>query len=116
MAEPHDAPSVRELVIAVREWLERDVIDGTSSAVRFNARVATNILAMVEREIALGPVHAQRHRERLDHLECSDDQELAARIRSGHLDHRADEVRVLVFESVCDKLAVANPSYVDDAT
>jgi len=116
MAEPHDAPSVRELVIAVREWLERDVIDGKTSAVRFNARVATNILAMVEREIALGPVHARRHRERLERLECSDDQELAARIRAGHLDHRSDEVRALVFESVCDKLAVANPSYVDDAT
>ncbi|MEY2766390.1 MAG: hypothetical protein RI912_52, partial [Actinomycetota bacterium] len=25
MAEPHDAPSARELIESVREWIERDV-------------------------------------------------------------------------------------------
>ena len=114
MAEPHDAPDARELVIAVREWLERDVIDTQSSATRFNARVATNVLSIVEREIELGPDQARRHRKRLVQLGCADDRELATRIRDGHFDDRLAEIRAMIYESVCDKLAVANPSYVDD--
>lgn len=115
MAAPHDAPDAQELVVAVREWLEHESFDGRSSGSRFNARVAVNVLSMVEREISLGPAHARRHHERLAQLGCSDDNELARRIRDGEFDHRLDEVRALVFESICDKLAVANPSYVDEA-
>jgi hypothetical protein len=37
--------------------------------------------------------------------------ELAAAIRSGELDDRMVEVRALVWESVRDKLSIANPKY-----
>ncbi|MEY4164278.1 MAG: hypothetical protein RL419_120 [Actinomycetota bacterium] len=114
MAAPHDAPDATELVAAVREWLEREPFDGRSSASRFNARVAVNVLSMVEREIALGPAQASRHRERLAQLGCADDEELARKIRDGDFVERLPEVRALVFESICDKLAVANPSYATD--
>jgi hypothetical protein len=69
---------------------------------------------MVEREIALGPAQASRHRERLAQLGCADDEELARKIRDGDFVERLPEVRALVFESICDKLAVANPSYATD--
>jgi hypothetical protein len=114
MAAPHDAPDAAELLAAVREWLERESFDDASASVRFNARVAVNVLSMVEREIALGPRQAVRHRERLAQLGCADDDELARRIRDGDFGERLPEVRALVFESICDKLAVANPSYVVD--
>lgn len=116
MAAPHDAPNAGELLAAVREWLERETFDGRSSSTRFHTRVAVNVLSMVEREIALGPDQAIRHRERLSQLGCTDDHELAQRIRDGEFEQRHAEVRALVFESICDKLAVANPSYADDET
>jgi hypothetical protein len=111
MTSPHDAPSAAQLVEAVREWLEREVMTTTEGRLRFHARVAANVLAMVERELELGADQAARHRARLDLLGVSDDAELAERIRSGVLDDRLDEVRQLVRASVIDKLEVANPSY-----
>jgi hypothetical protein len=100
-----------QLVEAVREWLERDVVPGTNGRLQFHARVAVNMLAMVEREIDLGPEQAAAHAARLATLGLADDRELAAAIRSGALDDRIDEVRSLVSESVRDKLLVANPKY-----
>jgi hypothetical protein len=111
MAEPHDPPTAAQLVEAVREWLEGDVMAATDGRVRFHARVAVNVLAIVERELRLGPQQAMAHAERLAHLGVADDAELATRIRSGQLDDRYDEVRAAVWAAVLDKLAVANPRY-----
>jgi len=113
MVNPHDEPSAQQLVEAVREWLERDVLAGTSGRMQFNARVAVNVLSMVERELTLGVVQSGAHAQRLRQLGCADDTELASRIREGGLDDRLDEVRDLVWQSVRDKLAVANPKYLD---
>ena len=113
MTMPHDAPSAAELVEAVRDWLTREVMPGAKPVNGFHARVAANILAIVEREIELGPAQAEAHRGRLDLLGMADDAELAAAIRSGRLDDRLDEVRRLVWDSVGDKLRVANPKYLD---
>jgi Domain of unknown function (DUF6285) len=110
---PHDRPTAAELVEAVREWIRRSQIDGELQPNPFHARVAANMLAIVERELALGPAQALAHTARLEQLGVADDAELAAAIRSGELDNRADEVRELVWASVRDKLAVANPKYLD---
>lgn len=111
MTQPHDVPTARELVEAVREWIEHTA--GGGSPNRFHARVAANMLAMVERELVLGPAQARAHAARLEQLGVADDAELAAAIRAGKLDGRLPEVRELVWASVRDKLAVANPRYVD---
>ena len=108
MSAPHDRPTIAEMVEAVREWIASDAEPN-----RFHARVAANMLAIVERELAMGEEHARVHRERLDRLGVGDDAELAAAIRSGALDDRAAEVRDLVWASVRDKLAVSNPAYLD---
>ncbi len=111
MAAPHDRPSVDELVEAVREWLERDVISTTDGRLRFHARVAANMLGMVERELRLGPAQAEAHRARLAQLGVADDAELTTAIRERRFDDRADELRALLRQSVVDKLSVANPKY-----
>ncbi len=108
---PHDTPSATELVESVREWLERDVMAATNGRLQFHTRVAINVLAMVERELQVGPTQAAVHRDRLAQLGCADDAELARRIREGELDDRLDEVRELVWATVRDKLTVANPAY-----
>ncbi len=106
MSAPHDRPTAAEMVVAVREW-----IAGDAEPNRFHARVAENMLAIVERELALGEAHAAAHRARLDQLGMADDAVLATAIRSGELDERGVEVRDLVWASVKDKLTVANPKY-----
>ena len=113
MSAPHDRPTAAELVESVREWLERDVLAATNGRLQFHTRVAMNVLAMVGRELVLGDDLAARHAARLTRLGVADDAELAAAIRDGSLDDRLDEVRSLVWASVRDKLAVANPTYVD---
>jgi hypothetical protein len=109
---PHDAPTAMELLEAVREWLDRDVIPTTEGRLRFHARVASNVLGIVEREIELGPEQQAKHLARLAQLGVADDAELASAIRRREFDDRAVELRALLTESVLDKLAVANPRYI----
>jgi hypothetical protein len=109
--KPHDAPSAAQLVEAVREWLQDDVMTSTDGRLQYDSRVAINMLAIVERELALGGVQEAAHVDRLRSLGVADDAALAAAIRSGELDGRLEEVRSLVWASVRDKLAVANPKY-----
>jgi Domain of unknown function (DUF6285) len=109
---PHDAPSAMELLEAVREWIDREVIPSTDGRLRFHARVASNVIGMVEREIELGPAQREAHQERLEQLGVADDRELAAAIRRREFDDRGDELRALLSDAVLDKLAVANPRYI----
>jgi hypothetical protein len=110
MVTLHDAPTAQQLVEAVREWIERDVLAEAGGRLQFHARVAINVLAMVERELELGPAQLERHVERLRSLGFESDAELAAAIRSGAAEP-TPELRAAVWESVRDKLAVANPKY-----
>jgi hypothetical protein len=107
----HDAPTAAQLVEAVREFLEGDVMGATEGRVRFHARVAGRVLAQVERELAGGDGPARAHAARLATLGCASDAELAEGIRSGALDARAGEVTAVVRAAVDAKLAVANPGY-----
>jgi len=100
-----DRPNPAELVQAVREFLEHDVMAATEGRVQFHTRVAINALGMVERELAVTGAGAAGLEEQ---------RELAAAIRSGAVDDRLDEVRAAVRESVRAKLLVANPGYVED--
>ncbi|MBJ7293677.1 MAG: hypothetical protein JHC78_09055 [Ilumatobacteraceae bacterium] len=113
MAHPHDVPTSAQLLEAVRQWLERDVMPAVDARLQFHGRVAMNLLAMVEREIEIGPDQAVQHSQRLSTLGCADDSELAQRIKNGEMDDRLDEVRALVYASVIDKLQVANPKYLE---
>ena len=111
MSDLHRVPTAAELVEAVREFLERDVMAATEGRVQFHTRVAVNALKMVERELDMGPDQAERHRARLSGFDVDDEAGLAARIRSGELDDRYDEVKAAVWETVLDRLRVANPKY-----
>ena len=114
MSPPHDPPTAEQLVESVREWLERDVLPATEGRLHFHTRVAINVLAMVERELRLGPEQAAAHAERLARLGVEDEADLAEQIRSGALDDRYDDVRAVVWTTVLDKLAVANPGYAEN--
>lgn len=112
-AGPHDAPSIEQIIEAVREWIETDVVAVTEGRLRFHGRVAVNMLAIVERELELGEGQALAHRDRLAEFGVEDDVELAAGIRAGDFVDRAVELRALLRADVIDKLLVANPGYLD---
>jgi len=109
----HGAPTSAELIESVREWIERDVMTSTEGRLKFHSRVAINVLAMVERELAMGEQHEADHTERLASIGMMNDAEFAQAIRAGDLDHRLGEVRAVLRADVDAKLAVANPKYLD---
>jgi aminoglycoside phosphotransferase (APT) family kinase protein len=108
---PSDRPTAAELAEAVREWLEGDVLAGTEGRLKFHARVAANVLAMLEREVRLGASHLDAMRRRHERLGSVDEASLAASIRNGSMDDRWDDVVEAVWATVVDKLAVAHPGY-----
>ena len=115
MTEPHDVPTAAELVEAVREFVEGDVMASTEGRVRFHARVAANVLGMVQRELELGPQQTFDHGAALERLGVADEAELAAAIRDGRLDDRRGEVVDVLRQTVRAKLEVANPRYLDSS-
>lgn len=108
---PGARPTTSELVEAVRGFLEADVKGATEGRVSFHSRVAANALAMVERELALGPELVERHELRLAELGCATDAELATAIRSGSLDDRFEEVAAVLADDAADQLLVNHPGY-----
>src|SRR6516225_12114448 len=85
----HGRPTAAELVAAVAEFLDGDVRGATNGQVNFHARVAANVLRIVERELDA------------DTAAAVDEQDLVAAIRAGDFDGRDHDVmtalRTLVF-------------------
>jgi Domain of unknown function (DUF6285) len=101
-------PTAAELVAAVADFLDNDVRNATDGQVSFHARVAANVLRIVERELL-------DDRAAPDLLGYPDETALAAAIRAGDLDDRAADVLPCLRALVRHRLAVAHPGY-DEAT
>ncbi|MGA2472167.1 MAG: phosphotransferase family protein [Acidimicrobiales bacterium] len=113
---PFGRPTAAELVEAVREYLEANVMERSEGGARFEARVARNALAVVERELLLGHEIATAHAYRLRDLGITDDAALAAAIRAGDFDDGWEPVASALAASARDQLLVANPSYLPAAS
>lgn len=109
MSGAHGRPLAAELVAAVAEFLETDVREATGGQVNFHARVAANALRIVERELL--DEGAEESGAALAGLGFADEDELAAAIRIGELDGRADDVTACLRTLVRRRLAVAHPGY-----
>jgi aminoglycoside phosphotransferase (APT) family kinase protein len=108
---PFGRPAAAELVEAVQEYLARDVMEQSAGRSGFQARIARNVLALVGRELRLGPALARAHSDRLDALGFDSDRNLAAAIRSGGCDDDWSAVGAALAASARAQLLVANPSY-----
>ena len=109
MSSIYGRPTAAELVAAVADFLDTDVREATDGQVSFHARVAANVLRTVERELldkTAGEVTAA-----LDDLGFADETQLAAAIRAGDLDGRADEVLGCLRTLVRHRLTIAHPGY-----
>jgi hypothetical protein len=115
----HDRPTATELVAAVREYLERDVMSATEGRLAFHARVAVNVLGMVERELEVGAAQDAEEHDRLVALLGRDGsvreltELLAHGIRDGSIDASWSDTVAAVRDTVRAKLEVANPRYLD---
>jgi len=107
----HGAPSLDELLVAVQEFLEAELMPATSGQTQFLTRVAANVLAMSVREVTLGPQQQIPHAERLARLGATSTAQVAYDVRHGRYDDREEELVNFLAETVRDKLQVANPGY-----
>ena len=111
MTAPHDRPTASELLQAVKEWMEQDLMAGVDGRLAFHVRVAMNMLDIVDREIALGAPMEARHEEVLRGLGVSSDAELSHKIRTGEFDADFSRLLEVLRPVVDDKVRVANPKY-----
>lgn len=111
--ELHGRPTTPELLGAVTEFLRASVMTASDPALAFQARVAANVLDIVERELTYGGVQQQRRRSRLSDLGFDTEAELALAIRSGSVGADDPAVVAATHAAVTDRLMVANPRYLN---
>jgi hypothetical protein len=105
-------PSAAELIAAVADFLDSDV-RAAGGQVGFHARVAANVLRIVERELL--DTAAESVREALGILGFADETALAQAIRNGQLDDRPDDVMACLRSVVQHRLSIDHPGYVSTA-
>jgi hypothetical protein len=114
-----DKPTAAELLQAIREFLEKDILPEATRGRAFHTRVAINVLGIVSRELVFAPTFdAEEHGELRDLLGHDGSlpeliRELAEHIRDGSLDGKRDAVMALVRKTVENKLRIANPGYLE---
>lgn len=94
-------PTADALIAAVREFLA-GLSPTASLRDAFHVKVAGNVLAIVERELAAPP---------LPPVFGLSDAELCARIRAGTLDIATTGLLDALIAATCARLAVDNPRY-----
>jgi len=124
----NDRPTAGELLGAVRRFLQKEVVPQLEGPLRYHARVAANVVAIVAREIETEESQLHLEWERLGRLLDADDtlpasrealrrgvaarsEDLVRRIRAGEADAGPWRREVLdhLRATVADKLDVARP-------
>lgn len=125
-----DQPDKLELLRAVKRFLDEELLPELEGVHRFHARVASNAIGIVAREIEIGPANLKAQFERLrsllddpapapadpeelDREVTRMERDLAERIRSGRTDEPGPRSRVLehLRRTTRERLDVANPTY-----
>jgi len=112
-----DQPAAHDLVTAVREFLEKVAMPKLEGHDAFHARVAANALAIVERELAIGPVDNAAELERLSAL-LGHDGDLAGlnaglcdEIRAGRMTLETPHLADHLWATTLTKLSIDQPRY-----
>jgi hypothetical protein len=128
-----DRPTAVELLQAAEDFCERELGPSLTGRMRFQVRVLQNLLGILRREWEGEEEALGAELERLRLLLGTDDErpssfaalqervkelnaDLSRRIRAGDLDDRSDEVRLALYDTIREKLAIANPRYASSAT
>ena len=114
---PIDRPNAHELLNAVREHLINNLAPTLKGQPAFHLRVATNVLATIERTMENGEEMDQAEVERLKALLGTDgdvvelNRQLVEKIKSGEMDDQKEKVLDHLRQTTVDKLNLANPKY-----
>ena len=124
-----DRPTFDELLAAVERFLDDEVVARTEGALRYQGRVAANVIRIIRRELErqdeqlasewagldalLGAAERPASRADLRQALAARNEALCARIRAGDADGGPlrDAVLAHVRRSVEDKLLVTNPAW-----
>ena len=112
-----DQPSAAEIVSAVREFIDKHAIPQLSGRTAFHARVASNALAIVLRELGHGPAAAARETVSLTGLLGQSgtleelNRELCKRIRSGQIDPLHPALQAHLITTTLAKVEIDQPNY-----
>ena len=126
-----DRPNYDELLTAVERFLDDEVVAKSEGALRFNGRVAANVIRIVRRELEneeaslareweslaelLGEAPRPRDRDALRAVLVQRNEALAGRIQAGDTDERGfrDSVIKHLRQTIHDKLTVTNPGWLE---
>jgi len=112
-----DAPRADELLTSVRDFLRQDVMAETSGRANFLARVASNSVDIVIRELTLGQGCRQGETSRLQEFyDCNDDLEtlrwrLVDELRDGSQSLQDDRLKSHLRSTVVNQIAIDQPKY-----
>ena len=112
-----EQPSAAELIDAVAEFITRDVAPTLTGRLAFHARVAANVLAIVKRELELGPAADRADAARLAALLGSEGEpaalivELCRRIEAREIAPDDPALIEHLWETTLATLAVDQPNY-----
>jgi hypothetical protein len=112
-----DQPSMRELVEAVRDFIEQRAMAELKGHTAFHARVAANALSIVARELEMSAPSGEAERDRLKSLLGQDgsllelNRELCRRIREGAIGLSSKGLAEHLTVTTRDKVAIDQPNY-----
>ena len=115
-----DRPTASELLAAIADFLREEAtpaLDRTDPRLGFQMRVAVNSLAILEREVRLGPAADARELARLTHLLGRPgtldalNRDLARQLRDGQRDETDAALMAHLDATIADKIAIANPRW-----
>jgi hypothetical protein len=114
----HDAPSARELIEAVKAFIDQTAAPQLTGHAAFHARVASNALATVLRELEIRPAAEAAEVTRLQALLASTqndpdllNRQLCAQIQAGRVDLTTPGLLIHLKSTTIAQLSVDQPGY-----
>ena len=114
---PTNRPNIKELVEAVREFLENKIQPAMDGQLSLHARIAVNMLKIVERELSLGPGLEEQELERLKSILKQDgtlaelNATLCEKLKNKEINYQDKNLVSHLRLSALGKLAIDNPNY-----
>lgn len=114
----HDGPSAKELIEAVKAFIDKSAAPQLTGHAAFHARVASNALATVLRELEIRPAAEAAEKLRLEALLGTTgasanelNQKLCEAIRNGSMDLSTNGLLPHLKSTTIDQLSVDQPGY-----
>lgn len=114
----HDGPSAKELIEAVKNFIDKSAAPQLTGHAAFHARVASNALATVLRELEIRPTAEAEEKARLEMLLGTTGESanqlnavLCEAIRSGRMDLSTEGLLPHLKSTTIAQLSVDQPGY-----